>query len=151
MERNIRVCIIDDDEKIGKMFQIIFRELGVSADYVLNGHDAIEQVKSNDYAALFMDIIMPGMNGVQVLEKIRSFNTRIPVVMISGYLVTELLEKAKEFGIYSSLNKPIYISQIVDVMRSIIDGKKQEISGKKRCLIIDEQQSHRYSSIYAKK
>lgn len=123
MEKLTRILIVDDDEKICVMFKRILENEGIDTDYVLNGRDAVEKVKKIPYDILFLDVIMPGMSGVEVLQKIRVFNKDIPVVMITGYSVSELLDQAKEFGLYRSLTKPINISQILEVIRNIMKDK----------------------------
>lgn len=125
MDNNVRVCIIDDDEKICRMFKTVLNEEGINADYALSGHSAVEMVRSNSYDILFIDMVMPGINGLQTLEQIRTFNPNIPVVMISGYSVAELLETPKKLGIYESIDKPIYISQIMKVINDIVKEKNK--------------------------
>lgn len=120
MNKNIQVLIIDDDEKICQMFKTVLNEEGIDTDYALSGHSAVEMVRSNNYNMLFIDMVMPGINGLQTLEQIRTFNSNIPVVMISGYSVAELLETPKKLGIYESIDKPIYISQIMKVINDIV-------------------------------
>lgn len=133
------VLIVDDDEKIGKLFKEILAEEHIKADYVLTGADGVEKVKNGTYDAVFMDVVMPGMNGVKALEKIREFNKEIPVIMITGYSVSELLDKAKKYGASVSLNKPINIAQIVDVLRSVMKDTMYSGHDSKKCLVIDKR------------
>lgn len=127
---NVRVCIIDDDEKICQMFKTVLNEEGIDTDYALSGHSAVEMVRSNNYDILFIDMVMPGINGLQTLEQIRTFNSNIPVVMISGYSVVELVEMTKKLSIYESIDKPIYISQIIKVINDIVKGKNKNSNQK---------------------
>ena len=122
---NIRVCIVDDDERICQMFKTVLNEEGINVDYALSGHKAVEMLISNNYNMLFIDMVMPGINGLQTIEEIRKFNSNIPVVVITGYKVVNLMEPAKKLNIYKTIDKPIYISQIINVINDIVTGKNK--------------------------
>lgn len=124
MNENIRILIVDDDEKICKLFEISLGEEGIDVDYLLNGNDALEKIKSKKYDVIFLDYIMPEIDGIQLLKMIREFNKDIPVVMITGTLRDDKLEKAKEYGAHALLIKPIKTSRILDVIRDITKVKK---------------------------
>lgn len=119
MDKKIRVLIVDDDEKIGKVFTAALQEEGLEAQYVLNGNDAVSSVQKGTFDLILMDVMMPGMNGFQTLEAIRSFNEAVKVVMITGYSVEKLLDKAKQYNICATLKKPVSIVKIIEVIQQI--------------------------------
>jgi len=137
--KKIKILVVDDEIRIGKSFKKCLESDDITVDYETNGKAAIEQVGSNKYDVIFLDVIMPGLNGVQVLKKIKEADSGVKVVMITGYSVEEMMEKAKEYGAYASMNKPINISSIMDVIKQIANGDKK--AGTMKCLVIDEMNS----------
>lgn len=136
-----KVLVVDDVPKIGRMFKTALEEEGIDVDMATDGETAIQKVKENQYDVVFMDIIMPGLNGVQTLEKIREFNRDVKVVMITGYSLPEMIEKAKEYGMYVSLSKPVSIDAMMKVINDIKKTEKETAMKEKRCLVIDQKAS----------
>lgn len=128
MKKNPKVLIIDDNERICKMFQTVLLGEGIDVEYVLNGQDAIRKIKDVEYDCVFQDVIMPGMNGVEVIQKIRSFNKTVKIVLITGYFMSaDILEEIKNYDVHSLLKKPITISQIVSIVKNDNDKVTEEI------------------------
>lgn len=140
MENNKqKVLIVDDDPKICSMFKEVIEEEGFIADFVTNGSEAVEMVRAGGYSVVLMDVIMPGMNGVEALENIRKFDEKVKVVMVTGYSVGEMLEKAKQFGAYVSLTKPINMSKLIEVINEKVHKDEYLKKELRRCLVIDEK------------
>lgn len=123
MKQNVRVLIVDDDEKIGHMFQTIIQEEGVAADFVSTGEEALRNIQGDAYDVIFIDMVMPRMSGIEVAEKIRECGKSTPLVLMSGYSMDDVHEKIKQFRIHSFLKKPVKISQIMEVIHTICDKK----------------------------
>lgn len=128
MDKNAKIFVVDDNERICRMFQIVLREEGIAVDYVLNGQDAIKKLKTEQYDFVFQDAIMPGMGGIETIEKIRDFNKDIKIVLITGcFLKDNILDKVKQFNVLTILKKPITISQVISVVRSGTNTIKEDI------------------------
>jgi len=103
--KNFRVLVVDDDQEIGYMFQ---RLLGGPQTVTLarDGYEALDRVKNNQYDLIFLDIRLPGMDGVQTLESIKSVQPDAIVVMMSGYSVEEEIRRAMALGAQDFISKP---------------------------------------------
>jgi len=60
----VKVLVVDDEESVGVGMSEILKDEGFEAAYVISGFDAVEAVKKEDYRVVFMDMLMPGMNGL---------------------------------------------------------------------------------------
>src|SRR5574340_883235 len=66
-----RILVVDDEESIGIGISEILKDEGFETAYVINGKDAVNAVKDKDYNLVFMDIVMPGMNGLEAYREIK--------------------------------------------------------------------------------
>jgi sigma-B regulation protein RsbU (phosphoserine phosphatase) len=78
--QELRILIIDDDEKLGRLLRDYLQPFGYAVDLVHNGSDGLQQAIRGGYAAIILDVMLPGMSGFEVLREIRK-RTSIPVIM----------------------------------------------------------------------
>jgi len=83
MEGLTRLLIVDDDEKLCRLLRDYLQPLGYSVDVVHNGKTGLHQALNGGYAAIILDVMLPGMNGFDVLREIRK-ESPIPVLMLSA-------------------------------------------------------------------
>jgi len=74
-------------------------------------------VQKGQYDIVFLDIVMPEKDGVETLEKIKTINPALPVVMMSGYSVEEKRQKVKELGAITTLKKPFEMDDVRKVVK----------------------------------
>lgn len=103
---NFRVLVVDDDPDIGSLFQRVLGGKSQSVTVAKDGYEAIDRIKDNKYDLIFLDVKLPGMNGVETLEKIKSISPDSIVVMMSGYSVEEEVKKALAMGAQDFISKP---------------------------------------------
>lgn len=123
---NAQILIADDNVAMGEMFKVVLGDEGIGVDVVIDGESAIQQVQKKNYDVVFIDVIMPGLDGVETLEKIRQFNKNIKVVLMTGYTVQEKLERAKQFDVYDIIIKPIEINNILKIIDDIKKNNRKE-------------------------
>jgi len=103
--KRFQVLVVDDDQEIGYMFQ---RLLGGPQAVTLarDGYEALERVKKAQYDLIFLDVRLPGMDGVETLEVIKEIQPDAIVVMMSGYSVEEEIKRAMAMGAQDFIAKP---------------------------------------------
>lgn len=79
-----KVLIVDDDESIRKLLIKVLKTNSLDAYALSNGRDALIELQKNDYKLLLLDVMMPGMDGFQVIQHLRASGNSIPVIVISG-------------------------------------------------------------------
>lgn len=102
-----KVLVVDDDPVIGKSFNRVLAGKGYVVVNAENGQDALNKIANEKYDAVFTDIRMPGMDGIEVAEKMRANQPWTPVVIITGYGSPENEARAKAAGVSAFLHKPL--------------------------------------------
>lgn len=106
---SLHALIIDDSAAIRKQLELELRDAGLTSDFAVCGEDAIEQIKENHYDLIFLDIIMPGLDGYDTCKAMRSNPKfkKTPIIMLSGK--TAPLDEVKGViaGATTYLTKPV--------------------------------------------
>src|SRR5512146_2015048 len=121
---NNKILWIDDEIELLRSHIIFLSEKGYDIDTVTNGEDALTHVKQNLYDLIFLDEMMPGMGGLEVLGQIKEMNPSIPVVMVTKNEEETLMDEAIGSKITDYLTKPVNPSQMFLVCKKILEGKR---------------------------
>ncbi len=115
------ILIIDDEEAIRASLKEIFEYEKYKVDLAADGLSALEMVREKKYDIIFCDIKMPGMDGLEVLEKFQLLNVDSPVIMISGHGTVETAVDALKKGAYDFIEKPLDLNRILVTLRNASD------------------------------
>ena len=99
MNTKAQVLVIDDDAVVGHSFDRVLSEKGFDVDTALSGEEGLEDIENRNYDVVFTDIKMPGIDGIEVAERIRKKCPWTPVVVITGYGTTENEARASVLGV----------------------------------------------------
>ena len=103
-----KVLVVDDDAVVGKSFnRVLSEKKGYVVTTVENAHEALKQMREQSFDVVFTDIKMPGMDGVELAERVRASQPWTPVVIITGYGTTENESRAKAVGVTDFVRKPL--------------------------------------------
>ena len=102
-----KVLVVDDDPVIGRSFDRVLSERGYEVCTAQDGPQALARISREDYDVVVTDIKMPGMDGLEVAERIRKARPWIPVVIITGYGTPAHEARAEAAGVAAFLNKPL--------------------------------------------
>ncbi len=105
MEDKIRILLVDDELDYINMMQYWLRKKNFDVDVLYNGEQVLEKVKAENYNILFLDLKLPGIDGIDILREIRAFSRKIPIIIFSAYGTKEKLEQAKQLGISGFFSK----------------------------------------------
>ncbi|HKQ36453.1 MAG TPA: ATP-binding protein [Verrucomicrobiae bacterium] len=122
--RGKRVLVVDDEEAILALVRDALGQTGVELDMARDGETALKQMRLNTYDATICDWRMPGMNGQQVYEQLRSFDLRAAerMIFVTGDVVNEKTQSfIKERG-NLALGKPFTLNEIRDAVRQVIES-----------------------------
>ncbi len=111
METNVqkddRILIVDDDKTVRDFLQRYLVQKGFAQVIsVGSGEEAIKKMETEDFKLVFLDVKMPGMNGIDVLRRIKKINKETGVIMITGYPEEEVTKEAIKEGAYDYIIKP---------------------------------------------
>lgn len=121
MDKKKKVMIIEDETLSAMVLEEYVVDKGfVSAGIYATGEDAVRMAKSEEPDLIFMDIRLPGkMDGMEAARLINA-DRRIPIVVMSGYSKDVLRERASDYSPAAFLSKPIELSEIDGILRSIV-------------------------------
>jgi len=104
-QKSFNVLVVDDEEEIGILFQ---RLLGGTQKVTVarDGYEALEKAREKPFDLVFLDVKLPGMDGVETLEKLKQVMPDAVVVMMSGYSVEEDISRALKMGAQDFIAKP---------------------------------------------
>ena len=114
------ILIIDDDQTIRDLFRDILEDAGHNVVTAGSGAEALEYIKAKDFALVFLDLKMPGMNGADVLRKIRTIAPELPVTIITGFPDSENMAQALAQGPFGVMNKPFGEADVLNAVKSFI-------------------------------
>ena len=115
MKTKPQVLVIDDDAVVGRSFDRVLSGKGYDVDTALTGEEGLKDIESTDYDVVFTDIKMPGMDGIEVAERIKAKCPWTPVVVITGYGTTENEARASVLGVSGFVRKPLTPEMIESV------------------------------------
>src|SRR5512133_1073795 len=101
-----KVLVVDDDPVVGKSFNRVLSGKGYIVVTAHDGPEALKRLAESEYDVVFTDIRMPGMDGIEVAERVKAKRPWTPVVIVTGYGSTANEERARAAGVSAFLNKP---------------------------------------------
>lgn len=121
----MRLLLAEDEKALSKALVKIFEKNNYSVDAVFNGEDALMYIESGNYDAVVMDIMMPKMDGIAVLKKIRSAGCQIPVLMLTAKSEIEDRILGLDSGANDYLPKPFDSRELLARIRCMTRGKAE--------------------------
>jgi len=117
-----RILIIDDEAPIRRVLRDILENESYQVDDAATGMEALQHIKEQDFDAIFCDIKMPEMDGIEVLEAIRK-ESDVPVIMLSGHGTIETAVEAIKKGAFDFIPKPPDLNRLLITLRNALDKK----------------------------
>jgi DNA-binding NtrC family response regulator len=106
-DQNVRVLVVDDDQQLADMLVEFLVKLGYQASVAHGGREGLVQFEQGDFQLVILDLKLPDMDGLEVLEAIKAVDSRAVVLIITGYGTIESSVTAIKKGAYDFIPKPI--------------------------------------------
>ncbi|RMD86616.1 MAG: UDP-3-O-[3-hydroxymyristoyl] N-acetylglucosamine deacetylase [Candidatus Dadabacteria bacterium] len=116
------ILIVDDEEGICKAFEGIFSDEGYITVSAGNAEDAFDLIESMSPSLVFLDIWLPGKDGIETLVEIKDKYPNLPVVMISGHATIASAMKATKLGAADFIEKPLDLNLVLDAAKRCIEN-----------------------------
>jgi two-component system response regulator RegA len=107
------ILLVDDEVNFLNALSQRFEARGFKADAVTSGEEALEKVKGKNYNIVILDLVMPGMGGIEVLKNIKKNYPDLPVIILTGQGTTEKAVEAMKEGAMDYMEKPADIATLV--------------------------------------
>lgn len=154
----MKILLLEDNKRLNETIVKRFKAKGFEVHSFLDGQEAYRAI-DNGYICFILDINVPNVDGMQVLKKIREFNTDTPVIIISSTIELDIIKKSYNYGCNDYLKKPFFIDELEIKIEKLchinyglvkiakgcsfsyeqsvleIDGKQEHLSRKERLLL----------------
>lgn len=128
MQKQLNVLICDDSALIRKKLKKILEVCKCnSIEEAEDGHAAIQKAKEMKPDLIFMDIVMPGKDGIEALEENMKENPTMKVIMASSAGTQSHLKQALDLGAYDFIQKPITLEAITAIIEKVIKGESAHV------------------------
>jgi CheY-like chemotaxis protein len=118
-----KVLVVDDDPVVGKSFNRVLSGKGYAVITAANGEEALAKLQSERYDVVFTDLRMPGMNGLEVAERVKARQPWTPVVIVTGYGSPASEARARAAGVAEFLHKPLSPDMIEQSTARALEAK----------------------------
>jgi len=114
------ILVIDDEEVVRLLFKETLEESGHRVITAGTASEGLELVKQGDFALVFLDLKMPGMDGAELFRYLRTIKPKLPVTIITGYPDSDMMARALAQGPFGVMNKPFGETDIVAAVASFL-------------------------------
>jgi two-component system nitrogen regulation response regulator NtrX len=121
-----QILVVDDEECIRQSLNGILKDEGYEVLEAKDGLQALKQIEADPPELVLLDIWMPGMDGMEVLERMKGQIPNLPVIMISGHGNIELAVKAVKLGAYDFIEKPLSLEKVLLTVNNALLFSKLE-------------------------
>jgi len=118
------VLIIDDEEGIRKSLTGILRDENLTVDSSPSGEEGLDKISKNKYSLVLLDVWLPGIDGIETLEKIKDLDPEAEVVVISGHGNIESAVKTTRLGAFDFIEKPLDLEKTIIIVHNALKHRQ---------------------------
>lgn len=119
-----RVLVVDDDKAVCRSLKQTLASNGFDVDATTSPREAIELLRSNSYDIAIYDLVMPDIDGIELLRETKKINSALPVVMITAFATIDSAVEAMKRGASDYIEKPFSTREILTVVRRALEETK---------------------------
>lgn len=124
--KQAEILIVDDEVEIGKLFKKVLDKEGYSVTVAYSGGNALNLCRKKKFDLIYLDIIMPGMDGISVFKKIKEISPKTKIVFFTGKLIEDKVAgMCFDEGAAGFLRKPIPLKDLVSYTQNILKAKNE--------------------------
>ncbi|GAW92013.1 sigma-54-dependent transcriptional regulator [Calderihabitans maritimus] len=124
MKRQVRILIVDDEETFRDLLVRRFQRKGFAVVGAGSGSEALERLEEEFFDVAIVDLKMPGMDGLELLEKIKETQPETQVLMLTGHGTIETAIRAMKLGAYDYLTKPCNLEELEILIEKAVEKRK---------------------------
>ncbi len=121
-----RILVVDDEKGMREMLKAFFEEEGYRVDVSPNGNRALELIERLSYDLVITDMVMPQMDGIKLMRKMREMGCDAITIMITAYATAESAVEAMKLGAYDYIIKPFKLDELRIIVRNALDKRRLE-------------------------
>jgi DNA-binding NtrC family response regulator len=136
-----KILITDDDIDLRELLIEAVRNWDYAADVAKDGDEALRKLKMERFDLVVCDLMMPGMDGLTLLKKIKELDKDILVIIITGYATIETAVKAIEAGAYDYIAKPFRLDELMIVIKNACE--RLRLTSQNKALLEELREAYR--------
>ena len=120
MDKRIRVLVVDDEPRICRLILDVLVQEGYMVDVSFSGADALQMIREYNYHLLITDLEMPGIDGLELIQKVKKRDPDIRAIMITGNAIDDIARWSLRYGIDNTMQKPFNITELKRVVKQVL-------------------------------
>ncbi len=128
-----KILLVEDEEKLARFVELELRHEGYQVDKAFDGRDGLEKAESGNYELILLDIMLPGLNGLEVLRRLRKEENAVPVIMLTARDAVMDKVTGLDMGADDYITKPFSIEELLARIRAAL--RKQSAQKKEEAVM----------------
>ena len=124
MRRNASVLVVDDEEIMREILGTLLEREGYAVRLAASGQEGLDLARSLPFDAVIVDVMMPGIDGLQVLDELKKHDEELPVLMVTAYASMESAISAMKKGAFDYITKPFKNDEVLVVLRNAVERRR---------------------------
>ena len=116
-----RVLVVDDERKMRRVLQMLLEQMGLESTPAESGEEALAAFQQEKFDLVLTDLRMPGMGGMAWIEKLRTLDTEVPVIVLTAYGTVQTAVEAMKHGAFDFILKPFDVDAVEVVVRNALE------------------------------
>lgn len=121
--RKINILVVDDDVDICDYMQLVLNQSGYEVSTTTDSTEALDELRRNEYHVVILDLMMPEVNGIELLEEIRNFDRDIAIIIFTGYPSVDTAVMSLRYKVDDYIRKPFDIDEFNKSLERILREK----------------------------
>lgn len=117
MGKSAQILVVDDEPVVGDLIKNTLEIVGYQVTTTLSSVEALELVSNKHFDLIFLDLLIPELDGAELFRRIRQMNKDVPVAIITGYPDSDLMRRAMAYDPFTVIKKPFVIQDILNAVR----------------------------------
>lgn len=120
MHKQVRVLVVDDEPRICRLILDVLVQEGYMVEVSFSGADALQLISKYNYHLLITDLEMPGIDGLELIKKVKKRDPDIRAIMITGNAIDDIARWSLRYGIDNTMQKPFNITELKRVVKQVL-------------------------------
>ena len=126
MSHRAKILIVDDQPGIRQLLSEILKEEGYAIHNAINGMEGINKFEEIKPDVILLDMKMPGMDGIEVLDEIKKLSSDAKVIVMTAYGELEPINHARRLGAYGYVSKPFDVVNLCQIIKTVVNESRSQ-------------------------
>jgi len=118
---NKSILVVDDEAIVRESIRDWLKDAGYQVSTAGSGEEAVEMIHREDFGIIIVDVRLPGMNGIKLLQEVKRVKPEIKSIVITAYPTAEYATEARRLGAIDYLIKPVVPDELEDLIKETLD------------------------------